>query len=112
MPRSSLHPPFTCTSVPVDTVREEEGAVMTIAMTPAGPPADPAVSWRALESGLWVARRSGRHLGSVEHGRRWSAAGPDGEPIGAFRSLREAQAAVADRQAHPVPIAGGPGGAP
>ncbi|GAA2749592.1 hypothetical protein [Amnibacterium kyonggiense] len=76
---------------------------MTIAMTPPGPPADPAVSWRALESGLWVARRSGRHLGSVERGRRWTAAGPDGEPIGAFRSLREAQAAVADPQARPVP---------
>jgi hypothetical protein len=115
MPRSSLHPLFTCTSVPADTVREEEGAVMTIAMTPAGPPADPAVSWRALESGVWVARRAGRHLGSVQRGRRWSAADGDGEVIGAFRTFGEAQAAVADPEAHrtrAVGTAGTSGAAP
>ncbi|MGT2425223.1 hypothetical protein [Amnibacterium kyonggiense] len=77
----------------------------------AGPPADQTVCWRALDSGIWVARRSGRHLGSIERGRRWTAAGPEGEPLGAFRSLREAQAAVADPEAHRAPVRRGPSGA-
>jgi hypothetical protein len=71
--------------------------VMTIAMMPAAaPPSGAAVSWRALDDGLWVARRDGRHLGSVQPGRRWLAADADGEPIGTFRAFREAQLAVAD----------------
>jgi hypothetical protein len=48
-----------------------------------------------LRSGLWAARRDGRHLGTVEQGRRWTAVDADSERIGAFRTLAEAQAAVA-----------------
>ena len=87
---------------------------MTIAMRlpMSGPSADAdGASWRALRSGLWVARRDGRHLGSVEHGRRWLASDAEGEPIGAFRTLHEAQAAVADPAAHPAPAGRAPVGA-
>jgi hypothetical protein len=72
---------------------------MTIAATqfPARPMRSSSddVSWRALSSGLWVARRDGRHLGTVQRGRRWLAADADSEPIGTFRTFAEAQAAVA-----------------
>ena len=68
---------------------------MTIAAVPAGPPSTDGVAWRTLASGLRVARRDGRHLGTVQKGRHWLATGVDGDPIGSFRSLREAQAAVA-----------------
>ena len=64
-------------------------------MTPMRAPSGSDVSWRALEAGLWVARRDGSHLGTVQPGRRWLAADADGEPIGTFRSFREAQLAVA-----------------
>jgi hypothetical protein len=86
-----------------NTVEEQEGAVMTIAATPTGLPNIDGVSWRALRTGLWVARRDGRHLGAVERGHRWLASDADGEPIGTFRSFREAQAAVADPAAHHGP---------
>jgi hypothetical protein len=76
---------------------------MTIAMTPAGLPAG-NVSWRALDAGLWVARRDGRHLGSVQPGRRWLATDAEGEPIGTFRSFREAQVAVGDPASHRAPV--------
>jgi hypothetical protein len=98
-----------------NSVREEEGGVMTIAMKfPMAADAGPAddVSWRALRTGLWVGRRDGRHLGTVERGRRWSASDAEGEPIGAFRTLREAQAAVADPEARRVPVPGASGVAP
>jgi hypothetical protein len=69
---------------------------MTIAAAaPVGFPTSDGVAWRTLASGLRVARRDGRHIGTVQTGRRWLATGVDGEPIGTFRSLREAQAAVA-----------------
>jgi hypothetical protein len=80
---------------------------MTIAMRlPMGRPSADAdgASWRALRGGLWVARRDGRHLGTVEHGRRWLASDAEGEPVGAFRTFREAQAAVADPAAHRAPV--------
>ncbi|MBW4042238.1 MAG: hypothetical protein HIU86_08945 [Acidobacteria bacterium] len=66
----------------------------------AGPdsPSVDGVAWRALASGLWVARRDGRHLGTVQKGRRWLATDVDGEPIGTFRSFSEAQAAVVQPQ--------------
>jgi hypothetical protein len=57
---------------------------------------DDDVAWRALGDRLWVARRDDRHIGAVERGRRWTASDADGEPIGAFRTLPEAQRAVAD----------------
>jgi hypothetical protein len=92
----------------LDTVPEEEGAMMTIAMTPARLSTASDVSWRRLEGGLWVARRDGRHLGSVQPGRRWRAADADGEPIGGFRSFREAQSAVVDPVSHREPVRVGP----
>jgi hypothetical protein len=70
------------------------------------------ISWRALSAGLWVARRDGRHLGTVQRGRRWLASDADSEPIGAFRTFSEAQAAVGDPTMRPVdargPRLGGP----
>lgn len=78
---------------------------MTIAVHASpGRPSDDGVAWRALRRGLWVARVDGKHLGAVEHGRRWAASDADGEPIGAFRTFPEAQAAVADPAAHRVPV--------
>jgi hypothetical protein len=76
-----------------------EEVTMTIAATqfPAPPmrsSSDP-VSWRALSPSLWAARRDGRHLGTVQRGRRWLASDEDSEPIGAFRTFAEAQDAVA-----------------
>lgn len=61
------------------------------------------VVWRAMRDGAWAARRDGRHLGTVERGRRWIATGPDSELIGAYRTFREAQAAVAAPAALRVP---------
>ncbi len=78
---------------------------MTIALhAPLGRSAADGATWRALRRGLWVARLDGKHLGTIEHGRRWVATDADGEPIGAFRSFREAQAAVADPALHRVPV--------
>jgi hypothetical protein len=53
------------------------------------------VEWRALNRDFWVARRDGRHLGTVEHGRRYRATGPEGEPIGMYCTLQQAKDAVA-----------------
>jgi hypothetical protein len=64
------------------------------------------VSWRALSASLWVARRDGRHLGTVQHGRRWLAADADSEPIGVFRTFSEAQAAVASPASRPAEARG------
>jgi hypothetical protein len=91
----------------LDTVPEEEGAVMTIAMTRTRLPTASDVSWRRLDGGLWVARRDGRHLGSVQPGRRWRATDAEGEPIGGFASFREAQAAVMDPASYPAPTRAG-----
>ena len=71
------------------------------------------IRWRALRTGLWAARRDDRHIGTVEQGRRWLAVDADGEPIGRFRTLQEAQAAVAcpaSRPARVQPIASSPAG--
>ena len=62
------------------------------------------IRWRVLRAGLWAARRDGRHLGTVEQGRRWTALDADSEPIGAFRTLAEAQAAVACPGSYRVPL--------
>jgi hypothetical protein len=78
---------------------------MTIAAAGTGSLSTDDVAWRALPSGLWVARRDGRHLGTVQHGRRWLATDVDGEPIGTFRSFPEAQAAVALPQPRCAPAA-------
>ena len=68
---------------------------------------DPLTTWRGIAPDLWVARRDDRHLGSVQHGRRWTAAGPDSEPLGLFRTFGEAQAAVLAPEAHRAAPAGG-----
>lgn len=83
--------------------------MMTIAMTPMSRQSSGTVHWRALESGLWVARRDGRHIGSVQQGRRWVGSDAEGEPIGVFRTLREAQDAVADPASGRAPIRSGSG---
>lgn len=74
--------------------------------------ADADVSWRALSASLWVARRDGRHLGTVQRGRRWLASDAESEPIGAYRTFLEAQAAVTSPAARPAeaqgPVLGGP----
>jgi hypothetical protein len=61
------------------------------------------VVWRAMRDGAWAARRDGRHLGTVERGRRWIATDSDSELIGAYRTFREAQAAVAAPAAQRAP---------
>jgi len=65
--------------------------------------AEAEVAWRQLRPGAWAARRGGRHLGTVERGRRWIATDADCELIGAFRSFADAQAAVLDPAAHRRP---------
>lgn len=64
------------------------------------------VSWRALSASLWVARRDGRHLGTVQRGRRWLASDADSEPIGAFRTFSDAQAAVSSPASRPAEARG------
>lgn len=64
------------------------------------------IRWRALRRGMWAARRDDRHLGTVEQGRGWLAVDADSEPIGRFRTLLEAQAAVASPTSHRGPAAG------
>lgn len=71
---------------------------------PTGRTTTDGVAWRSLRRGFWVARRDGRHLGAVQHGRRWLATDADGDPIAAFRTFREAQAAVADPAGHRAPL--------
>jgi hypothetical protein len=67
----------------------------TIAPMPPMASVPSCVEWRLLNRKLWVGRRDGRPVGTVEHGRRYLALGIDGETIGAYRTLEEAQAAVA-----------------
>ena len=62
------------------------------------------IQWRTLRTGVWAARRDDRHLGTVERGRRWLAVDADSEPIGRFRTLGEAQAAVASPTSHRAPV--------
>ena len=58
---------------------------------------DPRVVGRASHMDLGGARRNGRHLGTVECGHRFLATDADGEPIGAFRTLDAARAAVTEQ---------------
>ena len=59
---------------------------------------DPSADWRATQKDLWVARRDGRHLGTVECGHRFLAIDADGEPIGTFRTLDAAMGAVLEQR--------------
>lgn len=61
--------------------------------------------WRCTAEGLWLARRDGRHLGSVERrsGARWFAFDQDSEPLGVHRHLAAAQGAVQDPTIHRAP---------
>lgn len=56
------------------------------------------VEWRQLGRYLWAGRRDGRPVGTVEQGRRFVRTDADGEIVGAYRTLAEAQAAT-DRRA-------------
>ncbi|WP_375388528.1 hypothetical protein [uncultured Amnibacterium sp.] len=62
------------------------------------------IRWRTLRRGVLAARRDGRHLGTVERGRRWLAVDAESEPIGRFRTLGEAQAAVVRPGADRAPM--------
>ncbi|MFD1722707.1 hypothetical protein [Amnibacterium endophyticum] len=50
--------------------------------------------WRRLGRFLWSGRRDGRPVGTIEHGRRFVVLGLEGDLLGRFRTLAEAQAAV------------------
>ena len=58
---------------------------------------DRSAVWRATQKDLWVARRDGRHLGTVECGHHFLATDADGEPIGTFRTLDAAMTAVTEQ---------------
>jgi len=97
------------------TIIATQFPVLSTPSTESEPPADPVsadevlgsdVSWRALSASLWVARRDGRHLGTVQHGRRWLASDADSEPIGVFRTFSEAQTAVASPASRPAEARG------
>lgn len=59
-------------------------------------PARGSTSWIQADRGLWVAARSGSHLGRIERrGRTFRAYGDRGASLGDFDSLTAAQRAVA-----------------
>lgn len=66
----------------------------------------PRTEWRQLGRWLWVARRDGRHVGTVERGRRFVLTDATGRAAGEYRTLAEAiaaaEAAPADAGAGPV----------
>ena len=72
----------------------------TLAPMPPKASVPSCVEWRLLNRKLWVGRRDGRPVGMVEHGHRYLALGTDGESLGAYRTLEEAQAAVAAPEGH------------
>lgn len=82
---------------------------MTVAspLRMSAPTPDPE-GWRRLNRDLWVARRDGRHLGTVERGRRYIATDSDGGPLGTYRSLEAAMDAVTHPEGHRVAEAPAP----
>jgi hypothetical protein len=52
--------------------------------------------WRSPERHLWVATGDGEYAGMTvyDHRAGYSATGPTAEPLGRFRSLAEAKAAL------------------
>lgn len=76
---------------------------MTIAPSLRPSPSAPdRVEWRELGRDLWAARRDGRPLGTVEHGRGYLATDSDAEPLGRYRTLEAAMDAVVHPEGHPA----------
>jgi hypothetical protein len=50
-----------------------------------------AVQWRRLTEFLWVGRRDGRHVGSIEHGHRYVVSDGEGVVVGRYRDLASAE---------------------
>lgn len=55
-----------------------------------------ALVWRSPERHLWVATGDGEYAGMTQYDRRagYLAIGPTAAPLGRFRSLEEAKAAI------------------
>lgn len=53
------------------------------------------VEWRRLDTRLWVGRLDGAPIGMIERGRRYTATDAGERVRGTFRTLREAQHALA-----------------
>jgi hypothetical protein len=63
----------------------------------------PPVEWRHFGSDLWAGAAEFGPVGTIEHGRRFTAIDTDGNVLGRSRSLEEAQAMllrVAEAQSH------------
>ena len=56
--------------------------------------AESAVQWRRLTSTFWVGRLDDRFVGSIEHGRRYTATDADGVVRGAYPRFDDAQTAL------------------
>ena len=59
--------------------------------------------WQRQQQHLWVGRRGGMPLGTIEQGRRFTAVSTDGVAIGRFTTLAAAQRALLQ----PASMAGG-----
>jgi len=59
-------------------------------------PRSTALVWRSPERHLWVATGDGEYAGMTQYDRRagYTATGPTAAPLGRFRSLAEAKAAI------------------
>ena len=55
-----------------------------------------ALVWRSPERHLWVATGDGEYAGMTQYDRRvgYTATGPTAAPLGRYRSLDEAKAAI------------------
>lgn len=59
-------------------------------------PRPSALVWRSPERHLWVATGDGEYAGMTQYDRRigYTATGPTASPLGRYRSLDEAKAAI------------------
>jgi hypothetical protein len=59
-------------------------------------PRSTALVWRSPERHLWVATGDGEYAGMTQYDRRvgYTATGPTAAPLGRYRSLDEAKAAI------------------
>ncbi|MBW4040964.1 MAG: hypothetical protein HIU86_02385 [Acidobacteria bacterium] len=63
---------------------------------PSTRPRSTALVWRSPERHLWVATGDGEYAGMTEYDHRvgYTATGPTAAPLGRYRSLDEAKAAI------------------
>lgn len=61
--------------------------------------ASPALTWTSPERHLWVATHDGEYAGMTVFDRRggWTSTGPRAQPVGSYRSLEAAKAALEPR---------------